>query len=86
MNDEGLFDDAMEERRKEANEFFDALAGHGISDDFKQVMRQALGGMMWTKQYFKFITKEWVEGDPAQPPPPHSRRWNKNAKVLCFLS
>lgn len=78
LQDEGLFDDTIEERRQEADEFYHNLGGSGISDDFKQIMRQALGGMLWTKQYYQFIQKQWIEGDPAQPPPPPERKWIRN--------
>ncbi|KAI0321072.1 Six-hairpin glycosidase-like protein [Amylostereum chailletii] len=80
LEDEGLFDDVIEERRLEADEFYYALTQGSVTDDLRAIMRQALGGMMWTKQYYKFVTKEWVEGDPAQPPPPHSRRHTNNAR------
>lgn len=82
LEDEVLFDDAIEERRQEADEFYNALVFGPISDDLKQVMRQALGGMLWTKQYYRFIQKEWLEGDPAQPPPPPERK-NVRNKVGC---
>jgi hypothetical protein len=78
IEDEGIFDDVVEERRKEADEFYNALALGPISDDLKQIMRQALGGMLWTKQYYKFIQKEWIEGDPAQPRPPPERKYIRN--------
>lgn len=78
LQDEGIFDDVIEERRKEADEFYNNLAGHGISDDFKQIMRQALAGMLWTKQFYQFVQKPWLEGDPAQPPPPSERKWIRN--------
>jgi hypothetical protein len=78
VEDEGIFDDVIEERRKEADEFYDALALGPISDDLKQIKRQALGGMLWTKQYYKFIQKEWIEGDPAQPRPPPERKNIRN--------
>lgn len=76
--DEGLFDDAVEARREEADEFYNALVLGPTSDDLKQIMRQALSGMLWTKQYYKFIQKEWIEGDPAQPPPPPERKFVRN--------
>ncbi|KAJ7750439.1 hypothetical protein DFH07DRAFT_746190, partial [Mycena maculata] len=38
-----------------------------FSKDLKQIMRQVLGGMLWTKQFYKFIQKEWANGDPSQP-------------------
>ncbi|KAI0793247.1 Six-hairpin glycosidase-like protein [Abortiporus biennis] len=78
IEDEGLFDDAVEERREEANEFYNSLHIGPVSDDLKQIMRQALAGMLWTKQYYKFIQKEWMEGDPNQPPPPPERKWIRN--------
>lgn len=84
IEDETLFDDAVESRREEADEFYSSLVLGPISDDLKQIMRQALGGMMWSKQYYKFIQKEWIEGDPAQPPPPPERRHIRN-KVCCGL-
>jgi len=79
LEDEIAFDDAVEERRQEADEFYEALVkGAPMSDDLRQIMRQALGGMLWTKQFYRFIQKEWLEGDPAQPPPPPNRRFIRN--------
>ncbi|KIK45088.1 hypothetical protein CY34DRAFT_781856 [Suillus luteus UH-Slu-Lm8-n1] len=78
LEDEGAFDDVVEERREEANEFYSSLLFGPISDDLKQVMRQALGGMLWTKQFYYFVQKEWIEGDPAQPPPPPGRQHIRN--------
>ena len=83
LEDEVLFDDCIEERREEANEFYHQLGGNGISDDFKQIMRQALGGMLWTKQFYQFIQDQWINGDPAQPPPPPERKYIRN-RVRAF--
>lgn len=83
LEDEGIFDDVIEERRQEADEFYNALVLGPITDDLRQIMRQALGGMLWTKQFYKFIQKEWLEGDPAHPPPPPERKWVRN-KVCCM--
>lgn len=84
IDDEGIFDDVIEERREEADEFYNGLVTGPISDDLKQIMRQAFGGMLWTKQYYQFIQKPWLEGDPKQPPPPPERKHIRN-KVSCFL-
>ncbi|RDX44838.1 hypothetical protein OH76DRAFT_1537733 [Lentinus brumalis] len=78
IEDEGIFDDTLEERREEANEFYSHLVMGPISDDLKQIMRQALGGMLWTKQFYQFIQKDWLKGDSAQPPPPPERKWIRN--------
>ncbi|OWZ77611.1 cytoplasmic protein [Cryptococcus neoformans Tu401-1] len=76
--DEELFDENMEERRVDADEFYGRIAKGGISEDLRSIMRQALSGMLWTKQYYQYIQKEWMEGDPGQPPPPPERKWVRN--------
>ncbi|KAI0930329.1 hypothetical protein AcW1_009055 [Taiwanofungus camphoratus] len=78
IEDEGMFDDAVEERREEANEFYAAFVMGPMTDDLQQIMRQALAGMLWTKQYYQFVQKEWMQGDPAQPPPPPERKFIRN--------
>jgi hypothetical protein len=45
--DEELFDDNIEERRVDADEFYGRIARGSISDDLRNVMRQALSGMLW---------------------------------------
>lgn len=78
--DEEIFDDTIDERRQDSDEFYARLStgSGGITDDLRAIMRQALAGMLWSKQYYKFIHKEWLEGDPAQPPPPPERKWIRN--------
>jgi hypothetical protein len=46
--DEELFDDNIEERRVDADEFYEKIAKGGISDDLRNIMRQALSGMLWS--------------------------------------
>lgn len=84
IEDEGLFDDAVEERREEANEFYSSLVMGPMTDDLQQIMRQALGGMLWTKQFYQFVQQDWINGDPAQPPPPPDRKWIRNR--VCFVA
>ena len=82
--DEELFDDNIEERRVDADEFYGCIARNSVSDDLQNIMRQALSGMLWTKQYYQYIQKEWIEGDPGQPPPPPERKWNRNKVGFPF--
>lgn len=84
LDDESIFDDTIEERREETTEFYNQLVTGPISDDLKQIMRQALGGMLWTKQFYQFIQKDWASGDPAQPPPPPERRHVRNQVCSLF--
>ena len=45
--DEELFDDTIEDRRVDADEFYGQIARNSVSDDLKNIMRQALSGMLW---------------------------------------
>lgn len=77
--DEESFDIKLEERREDADEFYARFnPGSGLSEDLRNIMRQALGGMLWTKQFYYFVQKEWIEGDPGQPAPPPGRKWIRN--------
>ncbi|HYN33362.1 MAG TPA: hypothetical protein VES40_12115, partial [Ilumatobacteraceae bacterium] len=68
---------AVKQRRNEADEFYDDLLG-ALDAEAQMIARQALGGMMWTKQWFHFDVEEWLDGDPAGPPPPESRKSGRN--------
>jgi len=72
------FDEVMKRRRVEADEYYAALQT-GIDDpDAQRVHRQALAGMIWNKQYYHFDVPIWLDGDPAQPPPPESRKHGRD--------
>ncbi len=71
--------DAVIARRKaEADEFYATVVPASLGDDGRSVMRQALGGMLWSKQFYHYVVKDWLDGDSAQPPPPESRRSGRN--------
>jgi hypothetical protein len=48
------------------------------NDDARLVQRQALAGMIWSKQHFHYDVPEWLHGDPSQPPPPPERIHGRN--------
>jgi hypothetical protein len=76
----GEFDQLVELRRREADEFYADLQ-HDLTDpDARLVQRQAFAGMIWSKQFFHYDVPEWLAGDPAQPPPPRERRHARNAE------
>jgi hypothetical protein len=62
-------------RRAEADEFYATVHPRGASVDERLVQRQALAGLLWTKQIYPFDVNVWLEGDNPQDPPPASR-WN----------
>jgi hypothetical protein len=65
-------------RRAEADAFYAALHKPGLSDDEKCVQRQALAGMLWSKQLYYFDIEQWLDGDPGAPPPPAARQNGRN--------
>ncbi len=56
------FDTVMRTRREEADAFYAEKTPAGLSDDEKNVMRQALAGMLWSKQYYNYDVTEWLNG------------------------
>jgi hypothetical protein len=61
------FDDAMRTRKQEADEFYKVITPESASEDQARVMRQALAGMLWTKQYFGFDVDKWLEEHGVNP-------------------
>jgi hypothetical protein len=55
------FDDHMKTRAGEADEFYDSITPKSITEDQRRVMRQALAGMLWTKQYYCFELERWLQ-------------------------
>jgi len=72
------FDEILEARRGEADEFYATVVPRRLGADVELVMRQALAGMLWSKQWFHLDVRRWLEGDPSQPPPPPERRHGRN--------
>ena len=62
----------------EADEFYAELTPAGASADEALVLRQALAGMLWSKQFYHYDIRRWLAGDPAGPPPPESRLGGRN--------
>jgi hypothetical protein len=73
------FAQIMARRRTEADAFYNSLQEGIESADARAIQRQAFAGMIWNKQYFYFDVPQWLEGDPAQPPPPAQRRRGRNS-------
>jgi hypothetical protein len=76
----GQFDQILEARRGEADAFYQAITPARIGEDEARVMRQALAGMLWSKQYFFYDTDRWLEehGYDAMRPTPRqvrNREW-----------
>ncbi|MBV8374888.1 MAG: glucosidase, partial [Candidatus Eremiobacteraeota bacterium] len=75
----GEFDNVFDKRRVEADEFYASVLSVPIDDDQRAIARQAFAGILWSKQFYYYVVAEWLDGDPAMPPPPPQRQWGRNA-------
>ncbi|MCB0322284.1 MAG: hypothetical protein KDD69_01890 [Bdellovibrionales bacterium] len=73
------FDQVFSDRLREADEFYQAVQADSLSEDEKRIQRQAFAGMMWSKQLYYYDMEQWLEGDPALPPPPEQRKTRRNS-------
>jgi hypothetical protein len=67
-------------RRAEADEFWDTVVPAACSADERGIVRQALSGLLWSKQYYHYDVERWLRGDPASPPPPPGRGAIRNGE------
>jgi hypothetical protein len=72
------FDKTFALRRGEAEEFYATVIPQDLSADAKNVMRQGFAGMLWSKQFYHYVIKDWLRGDPDNPRPPEERRNGRN--------
>ncbi|MEO8762890.1 MAG: glucosidase, partial [Ginsengibacter sp.] len=79
------FDNIFKKRIQEAQSFYYDLQKGIQSKDEKLVQRQALAGMLWSKQFFYYDVDQWIKGDPGQPVPPSSRKNGRNHE-WCHLN
>jgi Mannosylglycerate hydrolase MGH1-like glycoside hydrolase domain len=71
-------DSITSQRCRDADEFYEQLQPKTASADERLVQRQALAGMVWTKQVYLFDVRLWLDGDNAAWPPPESRKTIRN--------
>jgi hypothetical protein len=72
------FNQVFADRIREADEFYAARIGSAPESPESRVARQAYAGLLWTKQFYHYIIKDWLNGDSAQPAPPETRQAGRN--------
>jgi len=55
------------------------IAQTSKADEESRVVRQAYAGLIWSKQFFHYVVKDWLKGDADQPRPPESRKRGRNS-------
>jgi hypothetical protein len=72
------FEAILSTRKQEADRFYDRITPFPLTNDMRDVQRQAFAGMLWCKQYYHYIVEDWLKGDPATLQPPRVRKRGRN--------
>jgi len=76
------FDQIFNLRVTEADQFYDDIQKKNTNADRRLVQRQAFAGMLWSKQFYYYDVRHWINGDPSEPVPPEQRAENRNSKWM----
>ncbi|MCC5937885.1 MAG: glucosidase [Lunatimonas sp.] len=69
----------LQDRQRDADEFYAELQSRIKDDELKMIQRQAYAGMMWSKQFYYYNVERWLEGDPGRYQPPQARKSGRNS-------
>lgn len=72
------FDGVFSARKEEADTFYQKVSPFPLSDDMRNVQRQAFAGLLWNKQYYHYNVEKWLKGDPVGPPVSVDRKQGRN--------
>lgn len=72
------FSQTFKKRIEEADAFYHRVTPDPMSEDMRNVQRQAFAGLLWNKQCYHYNVLKWLKGDPALPPPPEIRKEKRN--------
>ena len=75
---DGVFEQTFTDRLSEADQFYQRLLPADATADQRTIQRQALAGLLWTKQYYHYDIPIWLSGDPGLPRPPSARILGRN--------
>ncbi len=74
----GHYEELFRARKQEADEFYEAITPRGLDRDAANVMRQALAGMLWSKQFYHYDVDKWLEERGADPYKPTRKAAPRN--------
>ena len=72
------FESVFKARKKEADEFYAAVLPEGINSDMARIQRQAIAGLLWSKQFYHFDVERWITGSDGITPVSHQRLSGRN--------
>jgi len=80
------FDQVFAARLADADEFYERITPKNLSEDERRVHRQALAGMLWTKQYYYFDLDRWLDEHEAHPLLGSGKGTARNAEWFHMLN
>ncbi|HEY8965823.1 MAG TPA: hypothetical protein VIM58_05235, partial [Candidatus Methylacidiphilales bacterium] len=80
------FEEIFAARRAEADAFYDCVLPPKMPAEERSVCRQGYAGLIWSKQFYHYVVRDWLEGDPKTPPPPPGRGLIRNGAWGHFYS
>jgi hypothetical protein len=80
------FDQIFDSRRAQADEFYERITPQSLSEDERRVHRQALAGMLWSKQYYYFDLDKWLTEHDAHPMTGSGKGHSRNADWFHMLN
>ena len=80
------FEETFAERIADADRFYKEVIPTNLSREEEMICRQGYGGLLWTKQFFYYVIKDWLDGDKDGPAPPRERRKGRNSDWQHFFA
>ncbi len=72
------FDNIFKQRKAEADDFYSEILPAGLSEEQYNIQRQALAGLLWSKQYYHFDIEKWIASSDGITPPTEQRKQGRN--------
>ncbi|MBD2743023.1 glucosidase [Coleofasciculus sp. FACHB-1120] len=80
------FDTTFQNRKREADEFYEQVTSPcSLTEEKRNIQRQAFAGMLWNKQFYHYVVEEWLKGDAIHPAP-KSRRNIRNSEWIHLFN
>jgi len=80
------FDKGFATRKEEADDFYHRITPKNLSEDERRVHRQALAGMLWSKQYYYFDLDKWLDEHHSHPLVGDGHRDSRNMEWFHMLN
>jgi hypothetical protein len=73
------FADIFLTRKQEANDYYAAILPNGLNDDLAAIQRQAIAGLLWSKQYYHYDVERWLSTSDGITPVSNAKKTGRNS-------